>query len=242
MKNIVLFLALVIVFFSCSKDDNGDTINNDTILVKRITYSDGYNDVIISYEGTKIIKMGPVEGGTTYVYFTYEGDLITKIGYSDDDNVTATEFHSYIYSNNKLVQVKVFYNDELQVVSDYTYNSDGTIEIQETGYNGNSNSSRYKNYFDGAGNLIKKEQFDNNTLTSTTNYTYDSKNNPFKNVTGYGVTGASANNLISASIQGSGGSATTSQSNTYEYDSKDFPTSCSSTRSGRNYITNYFYE
>lgn len=241
LKYTIIFFSFVGLFWSCSKDDTNDPADKSTsskaILVKKIMGT--YGDVLIfTYDGNKLQKISG-EDGTTYIAFTYIENNITKMEYVGQD-----EIDLFKYSNNKLSQIKIIAGGKLQETTDYIYNTDGTVDVKESTpqSNGSISVDWSKNYYDSSGNLIKVEDFRYNPHPITT-YTYDKKNNPYKNIAGFNVIyGSGSNNLISSTYSDPGSGYTrVSVTNTYEYNSNGYPTLCKSLRDGETETTYYFY-
>lgn len=251
MKKLVYLLSITFLLLqSCSPSDNNDSNTDSTnvVLVKKIVNSDEESN--LSYDGTKLTKI-TLTGGE-HVNITYSGDLITKMEWFSSNNVSDQRIE-YSYSSNKLTLAKLYStNNKLVETSTLTYNSDGSITDLESTYNGGTlptSTTTYIKYFDSVGNLIKQEQFSNNILYGTTNYTYDTKNSPYKNITGWstlvpslGTNFLRVNNLLSEKQFINGSSNVFYEIlYVYQYNSKDFPTSQTSTINGQTSTETYYY-
>lgn len=238
-KNFILISAIALVFTSCSSDDSPSEEVSSSVLVKKMILmstdegDDSYwnNTINFSYNGTKLTQSID-EDGYKSVY-TYTGDLITKIEYFDGSTLDSQDLFSY-NSNGKLIEYR-----DLDVSNDYerkftyTYNSNGTVTVTEyTGTIGNTTVSLF------TPNIYT---FANGELTSTDNISiisYDSKNNPFKNVTGYQeimtleftddymITFGRNQNFVSAPV---GTSTTEGSFSTYTYNSDNYPVTSATT-------------
>lgn len=248
-KLIYLFSITFLLLQSCSPSDNSEsnTDSTDVVLIKKIVNSDGESN--LSYDGTKLKKI-TLTGGE-YVNITYSGDLITKMEWFSSNNVSQQR-NEYLYSSNKLTQAKTFsMNNKLEEISDISYNSDGSITELQSRYNGGSlpgATTTYKKYFDSVGNLIKQEQYGNNILSTTTFYTYDTKNTPYKNITGWsnltpslGANSLPTNNLISVKLSVGTSQVTNETINVYKYNTQDYPISKTSTSYGQTSTETYYY-
>lgn len=233
MKKIALvFSVLFLILTSCtSNSEDTITIDQDSVLVRRYTY--GRNDQNITtnliYNGNKVVSTNSNDGMSEK--FTYSGNLITKIEH--------------------------FFYDDLDQRNIYAYNSDGKLEtfISLAPTMGNGKKVTFVNNSDGTtsyskfiGNLtsqttlqetgkifytngeITKIESISGTMTIIQNFTYDEKNNPFKNCIGFSaisfanfqVNGKSRNVLTySSSLTLNNFSATYS----YTYDNNNFPIS-----------------
>lgn len=182
MKKVFLFLsAISMVAISCSSDDApGDPqVPTDNVLVKKAIYqqpgADGFNFTIdYTYDGNKLVKE-TYDDGTVGTYF-YTGNLITKIEYMFDGVLDQRELMTY-NSEGKLLSYKLRFADENYDTewADFVYNADNTVT--ETGSSGTSIMTYVNNELS-----TRAYTYANG---STYTYTYDSKNSPFKNVTGY---------------------------------------------------------
>ena len=239
MKKIILMFGLVLLF-SCSNNESvDDGSTSGVVLVKKIVYSDGEENTF-NYDGTKLTKINIVG---EYVNITYSGDLIIKTEFFTANN-TLEDVQEFNYSLNKLSQVKFYSSpNKLETIENYSYGSDGTITIAESYYNSSNvltNSNPRKNYYDNAGNKIKTEFLQNNRVVSTLNYAYDTKNSPFKNITGAHVlfldndsVGSVINNLTNGP----------NSSKSYQYNSQNYPVSAKEIQivGGSTITATYFY-
>lgn len=243
------FLGFIILSFaflicSCSKsDDTENSSSSSSILLKRVVDTTG-GGVTLTYIGNKLDKMILDDGGV--VVFTYTGDLITK--QETFENNILIYHYTYTYSNNKLFQVRFYEKNKLNQLSEYVY-SDGVMEVKHSSYqnNGSIYYDTRKYYFEAKGNVVKEEEYhySTKTLASTRDYIYDDKNNPFKNVTGLSilVKEFTPNNVITEIMKIPESSNVWQTTNSYQYNSQGYPTSCITTSStGQAYTTTYFYD
>lgn len=183
MKKILcLFGALTLLLSSCSSDDSS---SNSGLLKKTvITTPDGDKYTInYKYDGNKIISAID-DSGDVSLYYTYTGDLITKIEFKNPDG-TIDQINNFSYNaEGKLITfVRVEPNMNWGHKEVYTYNTDGTITAQS--YSGNSTTQTSK----GTSNTIKFVNGEVSEIVSSASwenhkYTYDNKNNPTKNILG----------------------------------------------------------
>jgi hypothetical protein len=232
-------ILLLVSLFSCSSNkvlDTSNPNNSNSVLVKKVTYSNVLSAFVFIYNGNKLVKYG-FEDGSESKIFTYQGDLISRTEWVNSKNVSIGEATVYNYTNNKLTQSNTFFDKILGQTRDYVYSTSGTIEISTTDYqdNGSSVVVKSKQYFDSLGNIIRDENFRYIT-PSVINYTYDKKNNPFKNITGYNIISVNGVNNIIARTTNSD-----TQTNIYQYNDQNYPISCSSTSNGKITTTSYSY-
>ena len=178
MKKIICLLAIVAVSLtSCSSDSSSDQNPSNDVLVRKVIYDYGsldYGDTVeYTYNGNKLLKGLYSDGSVEN--FTYSGDLITKIELLSEGYVIYTE--NFIYdSSNRLIKYNLL-EDGFNEQETFVYNNDGTATATYgTGVGANVSTYYYEN-----DELIKIVGSDGHTY----NYTYDSKNSPYRNVTGY---------------------------------------------------------
>jgi hypothetical protein len=196
MKKTIFFLSTILLvgFSSCSSDDDGSTPNpTSDILVKKVIYQfddDLNEEITFSYNGNKLVQ-GVYDDGTIEKYY-YSGDLITKIEYVFDGEVEEQDLFAYD-SDGRLVEHK--YQDLIDDFEDkslFVYNDNNSItKTNITGLIDNTETIGFESTLTVLNNEISTI-VQTGGLTYT--YTYDSKNSPFKNVTGY--------SKIAYSIQG----------------------------------------
>ena len=165
----IFFTALVgAMMISCSRDndDNGSVTNDTSILPTKITYSETYLKeaavYTLSYNGNKLVK---ITDGRHDEIFTYTGDLITSINYTDK------KFFVFNYdSNGNLISEKyVNYDSDKIKTSEYniTYTINGsTVTAQSVA-----------KYYSQPDEVL--------SITSNITYTLDEKKRPIKKVVVY---------------------------------------------------------
>lgn len=188
MKKLFCFLAVSsMVMTSCSSsDDNGGGPTPGVVLLKQTIETDAEGDTFTStatYNGTKLNKITS-DGGFT-MNFTYSGDLITKIEYKESGTVVQTDKFTYNGSQQLTSYLRLEHDSEWGSKETYTYNGDGTVTV--TAYSGDLAE---QTTLDGTATITFLPNGEVATISSAFSdnhsYTYDDKNNPFKNVTGYG--------------------------------------------------------
>ncbi|WP_162127388.1 hypothetical protein [Flavobacterium phycosphaerae] len=184
MKKILLLTALSsLLLASCSSSDSSPAAENDVLMTKTIATYDSGTPVTttFTYDGKKI-KEGMASNGY-YQKFYYTGDLLTKVEYYDDSDVKIYE-ETYVYnSNNQLINYAW-----IEITNDYgsrelyTHNSNGTISVTKL-----YGDADVQSIFSGTG-TISFVNGDVSMIDSSSDgmymYSYDTKNSPFKNVTG----------------------------------------------------------
>ena len=163
----IFFTALVgAMMISCSRDndDTGSVTNDTSILPTKMTYSETNGKIVytFSYNGNKLVK---ITDGRHDKIFTYTGDLITSINYTDE------KFFVFNYdSNGNLISEKyVNYNNDKIKTSEYniTYAINGsTVTAQSVA-----------KYYSQSDEVL--------SITSNITYTLDEKKRPIKKVVVY---------------------------------------------------------
>lgn len=180
---------------SCSNEDRTNTISQELILPKTITYltqtDEDYRMCTLTYNGNKILD---ITNRLWRINFLYDGDKIFKqIKYDIINNKEIK--HSeilYSYENDKLKTVTKSINGHDIVKYVYLYNEDDTIRKEiydvdsQTGVELKSNTKELLLFSNG--NLIKKNlNIENGLFSYTSNsiYEYDDNHNVFKNILGF---------------------------------------------------------
>ncbi len=226
LRNIFFTLLLINSLVSCSTDTGSkkETQPTTSVLVKKIikTYRPNEVDILTyKYDGNKIVSE-TWDGGLT-TYYTYTGDVITKIETKGADNITKWSL-DYIYLNGKVAKEIEKSNWETDSRT-YTYNANGTVSYARTRTGGESTTGllTFEN-----GNLVKNEEFYSGQFpfTNTAIFGYDTKNNPFKNVLGFNLLlysnpedMFSKNNMTQIEVPGN-----PMDYYTFKYDANGYPT------------------
>lgn len=239
MKKILcLFGALALVLTSCSSDDEN---SGNLILPKTISYT--YPDFpednslsTITYDGNKIVSM--VKLGSKTI-FTYDGNLIIKQQQFDVDQEGKENKDTeviYAYENGKLktrilkeeftaaypdgeyIYKTVYIHNTENKVSFINYDIDAVTEAETKRGEG---ILEYKD-----GNVIKQQQI-SNSITETRTYEYDTKNNPLKNILGFGLmldeVDFGINNKVKTIRSNSEFPNSATYKSSYIYNDKDYP-------------------
>jgi hypothetical protein len=247
MKKLIYTILASSFLLSCSSDSSNDDSNNpmNGLLVKTVTYVSGSSSLtdVYSYNGNKINGWVSSDGGNTA--FTYDGDYIINLQISQPTNINPNsnwlDNANYAYTNGVLSSSNEHWSQSnpidffrSTISSSFSYNSDGTrIENQTiTLVGGAIYHIAYKDYYF-QGNHIKREEYntDNSpmTLNSITTYTYDSKNFPFKNITGFNFYENRVNNQVGYTVKDDGNNIIETCQMNYQYNSQDYPTSLTRT-------------
>jgi|GEM_PF-7086075 len=188
IKKLLFGITALLVLFSCSSDDNGntETLNtNGTKLVRGMsvlnsgrTFTSRY-----VYDGNHLIKT--IQDDVTNV-FIYEGERIVKIENFTNGNILSSTTVFDYNAEGKLTKSSSTSLSADPIYYLYTYNSDESVTVVK--YFGGLLPEHIKNtgrlYFEN-GELIKKVMSSVGNPTITYHYIYDDKNNPRSNNPGY---------------------------------------------------------
>lgn len=248
MKKLFYFFTfLSVVLSSCSSDD---TTSSLPILVTQMIQTNEYagnsetNTINFNYSGNKLIKQTI---GNASIDFTYTGNLITKIEYKQGNEVYQRTEYTYD-SNEKLINYKRFEFDNISgdygINVNYVYNTNGSVNFTRySGYLPNLNLTTSGTLTLNQENLVSTIAFSNGDSYT---YSYDTKNNPFKNILGVDKipfeddeANSFFRNYISINKTDSGFSYTTSFIN--NYNSNDYPSQTTENDGYEIVTTQYIY-
>ncbi|TPD67013.1 hypothetical protein [Flavobacterium microcysteis] len=237
MKKIALLFCLAILL-SCSSDDSSQPHDTtaDVLLKKTITQSNGNSyETLFTYDGKKLLQARSVKENKK---FNYSGNNISKISWytnPDTDNTLSQTVEFEYLPDGKLKKFKQESDNPLTV--EFTYVGQDTVNFVARAYR---SSYDFVGYFTVRDNEISEYVYLNGGRPRpSVKYTYDSKNHPLKNVTGYnklflyhyfynsahfnGFTtnvGSSKNCISNSLIQDP---SVIEVMNTYEYNENGFP-------------------
>lgn len=186
MKNLI-FIALAIAAFSCSKKDEPAAVVNQNILYKTITAE---GETKYTTDGKKLFLIN--ELFTRKELYFDANNSIYKVNFSGIDNSTKEELHTYDATTGNIVKsVYKFYsiliNTSNTIIYDYSrpilsYRNEKTTTID-----GITSKKTISGTLEFEGrNLIKNTFSELNTNNiKTENISYDDKVNPFSNLFGF---------------------------------------------------------
>ncbi len=236
-------IALFIAMTSCSGDDSPESTNPDTssVFLTKIesTYDDGSSESsLFTYEGNKLIKEDYTDGG--YALYEYSNSHISQIlYYIDEEELFRKEIYEY-NSENKLAS----YTHQILIPTTYiseriefTHVDNNTVIAKN--YNINNTLISTDTITISNGNITQYIS-EHNSGSVTNSFTYDDKNDPFKNIHDFDVIilsqyhyGGGVNNVITENLENVNGNTYT-----YTYNANGFPSI-----SFRGGVTiQYFYE
>lgn len=233
-------------FTSCipnPEEDPDPVVNVNDILLKKITVTDLNGEVYsveFTYSGKKLAQS--INSNGTRVVYTYEQDLLVKE--ETFNGTTLVDKATYVYdiSSNLITYIEFDYESTTADRWVYVHNSNGTISFEN--YTGDL-AEQTEAVSTGT---ISATQYVENNINPITQlpevitdvFTYDSKNNPFKNVTGFSkiiFTGSDStsnylNNILTVTSQIDDTTPVVANNNTYVYNANNFPISSSTTTIG----------
>lgn len=227
--------AAAVFMISCSGgDDTPPVVNNEAVLLKKMieTSEDGTLITLLTYNGTKLVEINSNDG--SHQVLTYTGDLITEWKRYEDSELSSTDTYVYNSENKLITYTSIDAQDSWNEKITYVHNADGSIDYKE--YTGATPSlidqliGQGKIY---ANKLTEVQTFGTTDVTYTSTFTFDGKNNPLKNITGYDKI-AFANTMESTNYLENITSESSSSSNnqntpelettyTYTYNAQNYP-------------------
>jgi len=192
MKKLLCLFAFSAVFLtSCSSSDSSSTsvTESDVLVTKTVEHYTNDNSTVttnFTYNGKKIVSAAYSDGITET--YTYTGELISGIKQYDDTNtLIVEETFTYNGSGQLVTYLLRDYDSNHGRKEVFVHNSNNTVSYSVfTGDNDtqpNATETGTIHFTNG-----EVTQIDNTvnspSITGTRIYTYDSKNNPFKNITG----------------------------------------------------------
>ncbi|WP_298221133.1 hypothetical protein [Flavobacterium sp.] len=198
---------------------------------------------VYTYDATNARKIKKevstdADGFVDTLTYTYSGDLITKIEDNVNGVVLSVETFEYNGANKLISYISTDIAGDNAIKEVYTYNPDGSIGV--TRFTGDLTAQTTP---DGTSVItflngeVSKIEFSSGQVKT---YTYDTKNNPFKNVIGFAQT-----TFVDGEAQGMSKNITNEVIDlnptsvfTYMYNLSDFPTT---SNEDSDYTHNYFY-
>lgn len=232
MKKNTLLLALVaLVFTSCSSNDSNSSATTET-LVKTLVIdaanpAEFDSNLFFTYEGTKLVSIK--DDNIVIQEYLYTGDKLTRINNLEDDTYILFEYNGNVLikftevdaANDEAVKHLITYSGSNYTTNAYSGDLLSQTLLESTIVTTVSN-----------GNVIQEDETFNGN-TSTTTFTHDTKNNPFKNISNFNVLqhldsdlDGSVNNITVVNYSG--------YSNTvsYVYNAANYPTTESTFNNG----------
>ncbi len=239
-----LLITLSITFFTCSTESVNnpeEEENTDSTLIKKIVYDKGtaneYTETF-NYEGNKLTS---VDAGDGYKnIYTYDSDNnLIKDDFFEKNELIASVSLEYNSDDKVAMYIETFFEgsglSDRQYKHVLTYNNDGTITSKVYGnYNGTGFQLDFTEIItlDGK-NILEVSHNDGYKIA----YTYDKKNNAFKNIHAIEVLNMLSENEFGSLIYGNtnnilsfieSGASSYNYIDTYEYtyNENDYPKTC----------------
>ena len=186
MKKRFYFLSLVVLLLSsCSSDsENSDS---DLVLIKKIVtvFNDSSSTISFTYNGT---KLNTIKFENYVLEHTYSGDQIMNVKRYSGQMLEGETFYEYDNLGRVASELFVYYLGDFSQKNTYTYNDNNTISFQMLSGDQFSQSPNGKSGLitqGSNGEALKVEVFNEGVFSSSEVFTYDAKNSPYKNITGY---------------------------------------------------------
>lgn len=223
MKKILCLFAFLPLFLSSCSSDSSDspaavTLVKTMIIDNADPADDDFN-LLFSYSGNKLVNVK--DSGVIIEQYIYSGERLTRINHPEDDTYIVIE-----YTGNQVSQYTEYdpdFNSATKTLITYSGNN-----FTRTVYFGDLTSQTTLSYTEVCtvqnGNITQMSRTSSFGFSSTENYTYDVKNNPFKNISNYTVF-----QVLDFDIEGNVNNVTdftTSSRNdltSYTYNSDDYP-------------------
>lgn len=205
MKKQLAIIVLVLLTISCSSSDSetASTPDTDNILIRKLisTSSSGTGGSNIytntyTYNGKKLVS---INSDDLEFRVFYSGNLITSIKDYFLGTLQGTSIYQYDSSNRLISWTEYVDAPETRINRqvEFQYNSDGTITVNGQIFDTGENQLypiNTRKYFLNSNEEVERVEIFYPNGTQVAYYTYDSKNNVLKNVTGF-----KAINLVSIS-------------------------------------------
>lgn len=236
MKNFLPILLISSFFIGCSSNDDEVMLEDATPILPMKSTSDSGETTTLKYDGDKLSQINYMDSKDVFVY--------------DGDNIIRDT--EYNLSGNVKRVWEYFYNSKNQLSKIIQTNPDSSTPETTTITWINDNHFQYKRtpnttglVSDGYitnGNITRIVSVDKNGSTNTNNYSFDTKNNPTKNIKGYSKINiiypqdGSVNNVIKEESKyiSSNYSSNSNYLYTLTYNPNNFPTKNSSTYNSSN--------
>lgn len=248
MNKVELISALLLLInLSCSKEK--EQSETEQVLIKKIiTYdsmvgSGNAKTFTFSYfDNTKLVNIVD-EAGNEVLGCNYDFDLIKELIYDNNNRIT------YTYDDTKrLVSFDDRHNNSpgYPHITEFVYNDDGSIDVTHEARTGNQWVDKYS---------ILNGVLTKIGITREVKFTYDQKNYPYKNITGFDKIFLSAPFSITEAAYGNSIITYESIHNLvgftnfnypsnpihYNYNTSDYPTKREVIGSDRTYTSEYYY-
>lgn len=249
-KFFTMAIIAMITLTSCSEDSElQPTVytNNGILLKKAIIVKNNEEPITANYtyNGTNLIAINYSDGKSET--YTYENNLPIKTNEFLNSELTRVEDFIYYTGTQKLRSFTTTYympESTLVMSSNYSYELDGDIILENRRNHSIENRMNIKVIGSNISNISISSV--NSVPAGSIIFTYDTKNNPLRNITANNIIAlgrrkGGANNIANyyQSIPGNNESSAI----TYTYNMDNFPETSTETKSNGDIVTvQYFYE
>jgi hypothetical protein len=249
MKKLILIIAILSAFASCS-DDDGATANSGRLLKTITSEGDSQSVRLFHYDNNNRLVKTTAPNSNLHTDYFYNGDNIIRIEGYDGNNVLRVKY-IFEYENDRVIKSFLYnYAMEPTIVNKkvITYGEDGTIMCVD--YSGNEQlqetfiSTTQVKFVNG--NIAETDTYYNNPVLYRSSYTFDVKDNPLYNIKGFdkiwmiGLSGG-ANNILTATKYNNT-QVVDIQNYTYTYNTQNLPLTSTTSVNGSPVIVSYVYE
>lgn len=186
MKKILCLFAFSTLFLSsCSSDSSSPTASGPlvkTLMIDNANPADDDFNLLFTYSGDKLINVK--DAGSVIDQYIYSGDKLTRVNYPQDNTYVVIE-----YAGNQVTKFTEYdpdFDSATKTLVTYSGNT-----FTRTVYDGDLASQTVLNYTEVCtvqnGNITQLSRTSAFGSTVTETYTYDTKNNPFKNISNFSV-------------------------------------------------------
>ena len=205
----ILLIVLCSTLFNCeteSTDTTDNSSNDDSTLIKRIVYNKDTSDEfteIYNYDGNKLTSID-LSDNSKYVYSYDDNNNLVGENYFEEDELIVSIDIEYNTEDKIATYTETFFEpsglDDRQYEYIFTHNNDGTItnQIYVNYDNSDFELSRTETITLNGENIASISDDDGYTIS----FTYDDKNNAFKNIHAIEVLNILSENEFGAFIYG----------------------------------------
>lgn len=182
MKKIFCFFAFFALFLSsCSSSDSSSNTASGplvkTMIIDNTNPADDDYNLLFTYSGDKLINVK--DSGVLIEKYIYTGDKLTRVNHPEDNTYIVIEYTGDQVS--KFTEYDPDFDSATKTVVTYSGNT-----FTRTVYDGDLASQTTLSYTEVCtvqnGNVTQV-----NRSSSTETITFDTKNNPFKNISNYAI-------------------------------------------------------
>ena len=227
MKKCIYLLSVVILIFTSCTSDSDNSDDSFALIKKMVTVSNGSTrTTVFTYDGA---KLKTILVDNFRLEHTYSGDHIVNIKRYAGELLEGETFYEYDNLGRVSTELFVYYVGDFSQKNIYSYNTNNTISFEMLSGDQFSQSPNGKSGLvtQGTnGEILKVEVFNQGVLVNSDVYTYDAKNNPFKNIIGYAKLPVNTDKIFNMLTSANLNTNQEDDSNSifeYTYNSSNFP-------------------